>query len=170
MDKIIFQKYNSIPNPLLNDLIKTNDNSKLNEKIVIYLHNELKKHFFSYVNNFNKSVCYICFKNRYIKNIEGLFITSIHNINISNSNMTRMSNVINEKDRIIKMKDICFIWFLEDFNGEIIIANTTIINPKSGQFLLYPNSWMFSLKINNYDSKDCKVIYGYIYRNFEYRK
>jgi hypothetical protein len=66
------------------------------------------------------------------------------------------------------MKDIFFIWFLEDFNGEIIIANTTIINPKSGQFVLYPNSWIFSLKINNTQNEDCKIIYGYIYRDFGY--
>jgi hypothetical protein len=169
MDILIFQKYNSIPKPLLKDFIKSNDNN-LNENIVIYLHKELQKNFFSYINTFNRSVNYNCFKNRYIKNIDGLFFTSIHNINSSNSYISRLSSVINENDRVVKMKDIFFIWFLEDFNGEIIIANTTIINPKSGQFLLYPNSWLFSLKINNSHNNDCKVIYGYIYRDFVYNK
>ena len=84
-----------------------------------------------------------------------------------NNNTTRQSNKINEKDKTINMKDIFFIWFLEDFNGEIVIANNTIINPKSGQFLLYPNSWIFSLKINT-QNEDCKIIYGYIYRDFTY--
>jgi hypothetical protein len=167
-DIYIFKKYNSIPKPLLTELLKTSNDNTVDQKIIKCLFIELEKNFFSYINTFNRSVNYTCFKNRYIKNIEGLFFTSIHTINSANSYISRMSNVINETNRITKMKDIFFIWFLEDFNGEIIIANNIVINPKSGQFLLYPNSWIFSLKINNYNSNDCKVIYGYIYRDFGY--
>ena len=163
----IFQKYNSITKPLLKELLNSHDNNTVKEKMIKYLHSELEKNFFSYINNFNKSVFYTCFRNRYIKNVEGLYFTSIHNINSLNNNTTRQSNKINEKDKTINMKDIFFIWFLEDFNGEIVIANNTIINPKSGQFLLYPNSWIFSLKINT-QNEDCKIIYGYIYRDFTY--
>ena len=47
------------------------------------------------------------------------------------------SNSLEFKDN----KNMCFIWFLNDYDGEFIFCNEYKVKPERGKLLLFPNSW-----------------------------
>jgi len=82
------------------------------------------------------------------------------------NNKTKKIDRINYKTDFYETKDIevilCkFIWFLNDYSGEIRICNTTFLSPKKGTLLIYPISWMYNV-VEEFDKKDIYVLEGYI--------
>ena len=156
-ETFIYQKYNSITNELCDDIIEIYNNSSDKSliqytiafsKIKKYLINILQKYLFDYKKQMNK--------------------LKIFNFNFDQCNFiiedSRSHNNIHYMYKMSKNNSYHFIyiWFLNDYDGEIIFFNDYKIKPKGGLFLLFPISWCFPyqelIKLN----ENRYIIYGYI--------
>jgi hypothetical protein len=163
----IFNKNNSLPKCLLN-YINNDDNKDDNkERIKVTLYKELNKHLYLYANNINKELNYELIKSSVLQNISNIYFDTINNVDLIISRLNNNLEVcINDNKKIAKINYLYFIWFVEDFNGNITIGNNIIINPKAGQFIIFPISFVFPVKLSNKDDKT-KIIYGWVYKKFK---
>jgi hypothetical protein len=120
-------------------------------KVTEMLKKELKKNIIRYLekiknsslinkeDNFNQkySLLNIDFKHleKISFNIKKYEINGEKKYDIINNNKT----ITNKKD----IKILKYIWFLNDYEGEISFWNNYKIKPKKGMFLLFPISWCF---------------------------
>ena len=146
----------SIPKPLLSENFESMD-----EKLNKFLIREINKRLSLYVCDLNKNVYESTQLNTdNIKNISNIEYSDIENISI---NRGIVEYTINSFTRIKKERRIWFIWFLDDFNGKFRLSNDIYINPKAGQLIIFPASWVFRLDIENNKNECVKVLYGYTY-------
>jgi len=91
---------------------------------------------------------------RYKINFNNFIITKY---NYSQTSINNEIKISNNRD-----KNLCFVWFLNNYDGEYIFWNSYKIKPEIGKFLLFPNSWCFLyeefIKLN----QDKYIIYGYV--------
>jgi hypothetical protein len=57
-----------------------------------------------------------------------------------------------------------YIWFLNDYDGEIIFWNEYRIIPKCGKFIMFPISWCFPYQEIIHSDANKYIVYGYIYK------
>lgn len=156
-ETFIYQKYNSITNELCEDIIEiynnTSDKNYIQyssefSKIKKYLINVLKQYLLAYkkkintckIFNFNFDLC---------------------NFIIEDSKSHNNIHYLHKFSKTTPHHFI-YIWFLNDYDGQIIFFNDYKIIPKMGLFLLFPISWCFPyeelIKLN----ENRYIIYGYI--------
>jgi hypothetical protein len=177
-ETFIYEKSNSITNDLCKDIIEIYNNDekkKINQKYNIdenieykklktYLITDLNTHIFNYIKKINKIYNYnlININMNEIKIIDySFFIDNNSSNNSSSNNITFINRFSIEKHGNIKK--FMYIWFLNDYDGELIFWNEYKIIPKCGNFLLFPVSWCFPYQeIINFNTNKY-IIYGYIY-------
>ena len=69
--------------------------------------------------------------------------------------------IIGRNDHV---KILSFIWFFNDFDGEIIFAGGRTIRPEAGKLLIFPTSWCFSHSEYVRNNSDVVSITGYVYQ------
>lgn len=177
-EDFIFTQYNSITDELCidilnifenniikNDLFAVNKNScyeiigKDYGKIKSFLINEL-------INNVQKYL----FKINSINNILNYNSTDPIEFFIKNERYSekdedncQIIKRINWKEKGYKLLN--FIWFLNDFDGEILFWKKHIIKPKRGLLIIFPSSWCFPYEKIITKNHNSNIIYGYLYRN-----
>jgi len=57
-----------------------------------------------------------------------------------------------------------FIWFMNDYDGEILFPNNHKIIPKKGKLIIFPASWVFPYEEINNKSAEIIMITGYFYK------
>ena len=180
-ETFIFEKNNSITTELCNDIIDLYDINKydiidlydinkydiidlydinkydnydkfINAKVTKFLHNELKANLCKYRKSLNKINNYNIIN---IKNLKcSLFIKKIKLIN-----ETIYTKRFSETNNI---KIFMYIWFLNDYDGEIIFWNDYRITPKCGKFIVFPVSWCFPYHEIIRSDANKYILYGYI--------
>lgn len=168
LDTFIFEKENSISIELCNDIIENYEKyNNTNEKYDIDANKNLK------IKNFliGELISHFCMYNIKINKIENYKFLNIGNIVKSKSNFKFFIEKNNKTDSIKiidsitndKLKTFMYIWFLNDYDGELMFCNEYIIKPKAGNFILFPISWYFTYEeLINLESKKY-IIYGYTY-------
>lgn len=154
-DKFIYKKYDSITTELCDDIIelyvisidKCNISNSLNfSKIKQHLIHELQKCLMIYEKQIFKKLNFLN-----IKKEQYHFIIEDSKCNNHIHNLST-----------IKKKQFLYIWFLNDYDGEISFFNDYKIIPKAGLFILFPISWCFPysefIKLN----ENRYIIYGYL--------
>jgi len=136
--------------------------TELEKNIVIYV-NKINNQFVNKENNYNFKIMnnitsdffsdFVITKNYFDKE-KYVFSSSRKRFIIKNT-----SKCLSKRIKILN-----FMWFLNDYDGEIIFWNNYSIKPSIGKLLIFPASWCFPyeelIKINSYVS----MISGYIYR------
>ena len=133
------------------------------------LNGELYKHIIEYLMEI--STKYNDIENNSSINLEHLqdldmcIANRKHDLELNINNKTKIIDRIRYRTDFYETKDIevilCkFIWFLNDYSGEIRICNTTL-SPKKGTLLIYPISWMYNV-VEEIEKKDIYVLEGYI--------
>jgi hypothetical protein len=165
-ETFIYQKEKSIPDELCNDIIdiynddtlNISDKYNINEnmrylKIKDFLIKELKESLIKYDKQINK-----------LKNYKFLYLNPqqfdfyIEN-NKTISENTKKINRFSEN----KLKLLMYIWFLNDYHGEISFWNEYKIQPKIGKILIFPVSWCFPYEEIIHLQANKYIIYGYVY-------
>jgi hypothetical protein len=123
---------------------------------------ELTKNIKIYFKSFNN--------NNLIPNKEFIEINNIEeNFTIKKIFISSIDNKLEFENKTLHtsingMKLFIFIWFLNDYDGEIIFWNNYKVNNKKGTLLIYPLSWCFNcneyIKLN--ETK--YFVYGYLYK------
>ena len=173
----IYEKNNSMPYDLCNDIIDIYENSeykKLNKKHSIhsdshftklraFLIKELIKNMNEYIKTINKKSKCTLLKNDNIKfNMLSFFIKNIK-IMKEVSNQEALPIKLSNRVKNNQIKKLMFVWFLNDYDGEIIFCNEYNIKPKCGKILIFPVSWCFPYEEIIKLEEDKYIIYGYIY-------
>jgi hypothetical protein len=165
-ETFIYQKEKSITDELCNDIIdiynddtlNISDKYNINEnmrylKIKDFLIKELKESLIKYDKQINK-----------LKNYKFLYLNPqqfdfyIEN-NKTISENTKKINRFSEN----KLKLLMYIWFLNDYHGEISFWNEYKIQPKIGKILIFPVSWCFPYEEIIHLQANKYIIYGYVY-------
>jgi hypothetical protein len=167
-ETFIYEKNNSITDELCKDIIEIFENDVSNNncmdyndeyiKIKRYLTEELKKNIQSYEKKING-----------VSGIEDYKIIDVKNYNfvffIENNNKPNdIINYINRTTSKNNVKLLMYIWFLNDYDGEIIFWNEYKIIPKAGNFIIFPVSWCFPYQELIHLQTQKYIIYGYVYR------
>ena len=173
----IYEKNNSIPYDLCNDIIEIYENSDYKEvnkkhnihsdshftKLRCLLIEELIKNMNEYIKTINKMSKCTLLKTDNIKfNMLSFFIKNIK-ITEEVSNQEAVPIKLSNRVKNNQIKKLMFVWFLNDYDGEIIFWNEYTINPKCGKLLIFPVSWCFSYEEIIKLEQDKYIIYGYIY-------
>lgn len=164
MSNLIFQEKYSISKELCNDIIDNyNENtffdnsnhihilndSKITNFLLELLKTKIKKYFLK-INN-NNVLKYIKFHN----------ISFIIDFNNANNNLNNSLSITKSFDlhcyNIIK-----FVWFLNDYDGEIVFWNKYAIKPHIGKLLIFPVSWCFPYEEIIKCNSNKYILYGYI--------
>jgi hypothetical protein len=166
-ETFIYEKKDSITTELCKDIIELFEKENVNNdyyynidckpnfhKIKNHLTQQLTKNLTEYERNINKIKNYTILKSccrNFVFYIEKNKPKNI--FNYTNRNTIGSTSI----------KMLMYIWFLNDYDGEISFWNEYKIIPKAGKFLLFPLSWCFPYQelINLQDDK--YIIYGYIY-------
>jgi hypothetical protein len=196
-ENFIYTKLNSLTEPIINEIInnykflklhfdeimvtdnnfscENKDYKMLNYlKIKKYLSNEIQTNLYKYIEIINKLSENNTFK----------VLHNSDSVNISNFNYNKIDtnqNLINDRsfdDRriehlyhskysIFKEKKFFFLWFLNEYNGEIIFWNNYVIKPKAGMLLIFPSSWCFPFSEFIEENQIKYAISGYV---FNYHK
>ena len=127
-----------------------------NNKIKNHLINELNKNIIEYQTKLNIPL----FNN--IKYQKFTMIIKKYNAVETNTNI----DIVKVKNRIItftkKINTLGFVWFLTDFDDEIVFWDNYKIKPTAGALLLFPVSWCFPYKEFVANNTQNFIIYGYI--------
>lgn len=165
-ETFIYEKNNSITDELCKDIIEIFENDISNnnrytmdyndeyKKIKRYLTEELKKYIHNYEKKINGMKDYKIID---IKNHN--FVFYIENNNKPND----IINYINRTTVKNNVRLLMYIWFLSDYDGEIIFWNEYKIIPKAGKFIMFPVSWCFPYQELIQLQTKKYIIYGYIY-------
>jgi len=168
-EDFIYKKKNSITKELCIDIIEIFENDVSNNlcncdnmeynpqytTIKQYLKKELKRNIHDYEKEINKIKGYKMF---HIEKCN--FVFHIGTNNTSNSTISYINRVSVDSTDV---KLLMFIWFLNDYDGEIIFWNEHRIIPEVGKCIIFPISWCFPHKeLINLQTKKY-IIYGYIY-------
>lgn len=168
-ETFIYEETNSITNDLCKDIIEiyNNDQDKkkyenydidINSeygKLKTFLMKELNKHICNYEKQTNKINNY---KMINIKNTNFSFFIENNN-NKENINYRKRISIQNKNN----IKLFMYIWFLNDYDGEIIFWNDYRITPKCGKFIMFPISWCFPYHEIIHSDANKYILYGYIY-------
>jgi hypothetical protein len=166
-ETFIYEKNNSITEELCTEIIEmfdNNNNININTnidflKIKIVLFKELKLNILKYNKKINKieSFNLLNLSNLFINNDNIEFYIDKNNNNNNNNNNNIFNRLTNKKFKIL-----FFMWFLNEYDGEICFFNDYKIKPKIGKFIMFPVSWCYNYKeiINIQNNK--YMIYGYI--------
>jgi hypothetical protein len=169
-ETFIYEQNNSITNDLCKDIIEIYNNDKQkyekynidvnNEyaKLKTFLMKELNTHIHKYEKQINKINNY---KMINIKNTNFSFF--IENKNKNNKDFFNYINRFSiEKQNNVKL--FMYIWFLNDYDGEIFFWNEYRITPKCGKFIMFPISWCFPYQEIIHSDANKYILYGYIYK------
>jgi len=187
----IFEKENSINDTLIDDVIDLYKEEREKDnfcdfiimyddnftKFKAYLLNEITEKLFSYIIWVAEQTNDAELKQYFRETFECV------NGNVSEFKITtnifknKEVDVINEK-RLIQCYDkkysnkitmLKFIWFMNDYDGEIFIQNHKII-PKKGKLIIFPTSWCFPYQEINNVSSEIITISGFFYKNIYLKK
>lgn len=167
-ETFIYEKENSIQIDLCNDIIEIYENDNIKElydidnnndfsKLKKTLQKELIINIYSYYKQINKIENYTFFNLNSFLDIKKKYTFFIENSKTDKNDIQILNRIINNE-----YKNFMYIWFLNDYNGEIVFYDEYIIKPKAGKFIFFPVSWYFpyneliQLNSNKY------IIYGYI--------
>ena len=118
-----------------------------------YLTGELYQNIIKYTKRINILQKYKLFD---VKNLNINFIFYIQ------KNSSKEINIIDRySDKNIKL--LMFIWFLNDYDGELVFFNEYKIKPKVGKLVIFPVSWCFPYKELIHMESKKYIIYGFIY-------
>lgn len=160
----IYEKNNSLSDELCEYIIDiynnecTSDVFKIKkdeyEKLTQFLTNELVDNISKYENEINTIESYKIIEIK--KDIIEFFIEK-------NMNDKHIHYVNRYDHEIYKTKSFIYIWFLNEYDGEIVFWNEYKITPKIGKFVMFPLSWCFSYdELIKLESNKI-ILYGYIY-------
>ena len=190
-ENLIYQKNNSLTQDLIYEIIVNfndlnmfftkGDNENRFIKIKTFLKNEMEKNIKGYINNINRfcvidksqnyDILYSILPNSNNIKISDFFFKQI-NYNDDNNLKNDVENIINKKrvvymyenyGRCSKIKKFHFIWFLNDYDGEIIFWNNYSIKPVAGKLLIFPASWCFTFVELTKFNQTIYTISGFIY-------
>lgn len=144
-----------------------NEQNNATEKKRKYLHKELCSHLDKYKNGINKSTRVLSsdnnkrdFKTTDLKSDDVEFIIQKDKYVNSEENMV-FEKRVSKYTKILK-----FIWFLNDYDGEILFWREHKIRPTIGTFLLFPTSWCFPYEELLPINFERYIITGYIQNDF----
>jgi hypothetical protein len=178
IDKIpfIYQKENSITSEICDDIIESFTNKLTTEvnmeahceykKIVSFLLKEINSHMKVYCNQLKQylSICKedlininICILPTF-SNDHRFILNKTYINNVSEKNHIQILNKYNSRF----MSKFIYMWFLNDYDGEIIFSEDVKITPKCGKLIIFPVSWCFSYEENIRLFTTKYVIRGYI--------
>ena len=185
-NSFIFEKENSINEILIDDIIELykieckkdnfcdyiimyDDNFT---KFKMFLLNEIKTSLFLYIIQLTEKT----------KNVElqKYFRDALNNVSDNVSEFTISTKTFKNKDiEVINEKKITkcydkrysnkinilrFIWFMNNYDGEIIFPNGRKIIPKKGKLVIFPLSWHFPYEEINNKSSEIIIITGFFYK------
>ena len=184
MEKFIYQKKISLTKELCDEIIENYEEdyenrkyifivNKLdteyelsylsNNKIKDHLTNELNKNIIEYISSVNVNLFDNIKYHKFTMIIKkSFYIDNAYNNELDSSNI----DIFKVKSRVAtftkKISTIAFIWFLTDFDDEIVFWDNYRIKPTTGTLILFPVSWCFPYKEIVSNNAQNYVIYGYI--------
>ena len=117
---------------------------KTSKKKIVFLHNEINKNIDIYIKKIN-TITFVPPEN----NNNNIFKTlKVHTNNVEFTIKKEIFNethekVVFEKKVVDYNKILKFIWFLNDYDGELVFWKNYPIRPKSGTLIIFPTSWCF---------------------------
>jgi hypothetical protein len=130
-------------------------NNKIWDKITDYLLIELKKNLTCYVNhlnnpkyfnkisNYNEKFIALQLDFNNVNMVKSIVIKKIIFDNCDNfgpENMTIEKRVV---DTNCNTNLLMFVWFLNDYDGELLFWNNYNVEIKQGKIIIFPISWFF---------------------------
>ena len=138
-----------------------------------YLSKEIKKSLIKYVNNINSMFAAKSStnNNQYYQVLLSGCINNISEFTINKYSINDINNniAIKNNNRVItdfnknRLKILCFIWFLNDYDGEIVFWNNYKIIPKAGKLIIFPASWCFPYQEVLKTKTEILNISGYVF-------
>lgn len=177
----IIDIYNDDPNNKINEIYNIDRNLNY-AKIKQYLINELYENLHNYlfvkikmqisnVININTISFSFFIENKKLSNnlhisepVTALQSDTQCNTNKSESERFNEIQITKRFSHTNKMKLFMYIWFLNDYDGEIIFWNDYRITPKCGNFLMFPISWCFPYEEIIHSCANKYILYGYVYK------
>jgi hypothetical protein len=185
-NNFIFEKESSINDLLIDDMIELYKTEYIKDsycdliimyddnfcKFKTFLLNEIKNTIFVYIIKLTEQTANTELK-QYFRNTLKNITKNISEFKISTKIFNNKDvDVINNK-KIMQCYDkqytnkihiLKFIWFMNDYDGEITFPNNQKIIPKKGKLILFPVSWCFSYEEINNISSEIITISGTFYK------
>ena len=180
----IFEKENSIHDLLLEDMIELyqieRERDSFCDFVIMYddqfskfktfLLNELNTSLYLYIIQLTEKTENIELKQYFRKTLSDIHISEFKIVTKLFQN--KEYDVINDK-KIIRAYDknyankiimLRFIWFMNDYDGEILFPCNHKVIPKKGKLVIFPASWIFPYEEVNNKSSEIITITGFFYK------
>jgi hypothetical protein len=180
-EDLIYYHPNSLPTSLLPELSdnvqeledcfnQRNTNSNV-MKMKDVLHKEVQSKLYIYASFLSEKYGFPLLKNNEINTISKMRIFKNTYDGINHTPIFDQVRAHWEFDAIkvvqqLHCKRLFFVWFLNDFNGEILFWNDYYVRPTAGSLLIFPASWCFPFSEVVKHNETVSMITGYVYNSF----